>query len=187
MLYQIVLFIILQSIVQSEDCKVQGKINTDQTWYGFIGIGRFKHNTSRFQYTFKFSSSSSPINVLLYFDDQIKALQYRDTCSGKEAILKPENNQIIHLTTNSIWSGCKAGTDDNTGMIICKGARILRSHRPRTWHIAVSSCNSPSGINMEYNLTFVNHLDGNCDPNTTGGSITVFKTLKWLFSLVFME
>ena len=186
MFYQILLFVILQSIARSEDCNVEGTLCTYQTWHGFIGSHLMSRNDSRMEYTFKYLLSSTPVNVLLYFDDQIKELENLTTCSDKEAVMRRENNQIINLTTSNYWSGCKAETDDDNGpieKIICRGRRSFRSIKPRTWSIAVSSCNSSCGIHLEYNLTFINHLDETCNGKSIVGSIRVDLVLFLLYCL----
>ncbi|GCB83637.1 hypothetical protein scyTo_0024160, partial [Scyliorhinus torazame] len=50
-------------------------------------------------------------NILLYFDDvtQWPAVYQKNRmdCYEKESVLRPDNNQVINLTTRYTWSGCE--------------------------------------------------------------------------------
>lgn len=37
-------------------------------------------------------------------------------CYQKEAVLRPENNQVINLTTRYTWSGCVVRANKNTNI-----------------------------------------------------------------------
>ena len=184
MLNKIIFFAVLQGIVRSKDCNVQGNITTFQKWYGFIAFGRVYQSSdssiSRLNFTFEYPLSSSTIDVLLYFDDQADLLLLKNTesCFSKVSILRHENNQIIPLSTGHPWSGCKAQND--TKMLVCNGSRSFRSEKRRTWFVAVSSCTTMAEINLKYNLTFINVLNGNCEGNATGGSRKVYQ--GWIHS-----
>ena len=66
------------------------------------------------------------------------------SCSEKEGHLRPENNQVINLTTRYTWSGCKVvGEDPLPKTLECAGGRSFRSYRERWWFVAVSHCGSP--------------------------------------------
>jgi len=58
-------------------------------------------------------------------------------CRQKEAVLHPENNQIIYLTEREGWTGCAAPVD---GQVRCETAQSFASVRERWWFFAVSRC-----------------------------------------------
>ncbi|CAD5117960.1 DgyrCDS6699 [Dimorphilus gyrociliatus] len=105
--------------------------------------------------------------VLLYFDDQWPNVYGKKTsskvpkaydvsCPEKESVLKPENNQVINLTTRYAWSGCRIEKDNGVDIYNCSGSRSFKSARERWWFIAVSNCNSKYGLFLEYDITMTN-------------------------------
>lgn len=58
-------------------------------------------------------------------------------CFQKEAVLLPENNQIVYLSVSNWWSGCK---DNGNGVYECNASRAFASSRERWWYLAVSHC-----------------------------------------------
>ena len=62
---------------------------------------------------------------------------FAQNCRQKEAVLHPENNQIIYLTEREGWTGCSAPLD---GYVHCETAQSFESARERWWFIAVSRC-----------------------------------------------
>jgi len=71
------------------------------------------------------------------FTDNYSSESSAQNCHQKEAVLHPENNQIIYLTEREGWTGCGAPVD---GMIHCETAQWFESVRERWWFIAVSRC-----------------------------------------------
>uniref|UniRef100_A0A3Q0RUP0 Transmembrane protein 145 n=1 Tax=Amphilophus citrinellus TaxID=61819 RepID=A0A3Q0RUP0_AMPCI len=91
----------------------------------------------RLDFWFRYPKSRCCQNILLYFDDssQWPAVYKRPekNCYQKEAVLRPENNQVINLTTLYTWSGCV--------VLRCKGGRSFRSG---------------DGLQLEYEMTLTN-------------------------------
>ena len=68
---------------------------------------------------------------------------YKQNCYQREAVLRPENNQIIYLTLRHFWSGCMINhTADGTEIYTCRANRTFRSARERWWYMAASHCGS---------------------------------------------
>uniref|UniRef100_A0AAV2MAK1 Intimal thickness related receptor IRP domain-containing protein n=1 Tax=Knipowitschia caucasica TaxID=637954 RepID=A0AAV2MAK1_KNICA len=76
-------------------------------------------------------------------------------CYQKEAVLRPENNQVINLTTRYTWSGCMVEGDENEEVLSCVGGRSFRSVRERWWYIALSKCGG-DGLQLEYEMNLTN-------------------------------
>ncbi|KAK2170007.1 hypothetical protein LSH36_5g16011 [Paralvinella palmiformis] len=64
-------------------------------------------------------------------------------CWQKEAVLRPENYQIIYLTLRHFWSGCKLNTTARIPYYRCTGSRVFLSARERWWFVAASKCGGP--------------------------------------------
>ena len=67
------------------------------------------------------------------------------SCAEREAVLRPENNQVINLTTRYTWSGCDItqGPLPNGSMgdwYSCIGGRTFSSIRERWWFLVVDNC-----------------------------------------------
>uniref|UniRef100_A0A8C5CGX4 Transmembrane protein 145 n=1 Tax=Gadus morhua TaxID=8049 RepID=A0A8C5CGX4_GADMO len=96
-------------------------------------------------------------NILLYFDDssQWPAVYKKPdkNCYQKEEVLRPENNQVINLTTRYTWSGCVEDGDEE--VLSCVGGRSFRSVRERWWYIALSKCGG-EGLQLEYEMKLTN-------------------------------
>ena len=68
---------------------------------------------------------------------------FTQNCWQKEAMLRPENNQIIYLTLMHYWSGCTLNTSvPDVPFYHCAATRTFRSSRERWWYIATSHCGS---------------------------------------------
>ncbi|KAL4657663.1 hormone-sensitive lipase-like [Arapaima gigas] len=88
---------------------VRGTVNTKEDWV-FLTRFCFLTDLGRLEFRFRYPKSRCCQNILLYFDDnsQWPAVYKRPDkdCYQKEAVLRPENNQVINLTTHYTWSGC---------------------------------------------------------------------------------
>ncbi|XP_072122378.1 transmembrane protein 145 isoform X4 [Mobula birostris] len=137
---------------------VRGKINTTEDWV-FLTRFCFLSNHGRLQFHFKYPEANCCQNVLLYFDDatQWPAIYQKQNldCYEKESVLRPDNNQVINLTTRYIWSGCEVVEEEQTRFLSCLGGRSFRSARERWWYIALSKCGS-SGLQLHYEMKLTN-------------------------------
>uniref|UniRef100_A0A3Q1F5V9 Transmembrane protein 145 n=1 Tax=Acanthochromis polyacanthus TaxID=80966 RepID=A0A3Q1F5V9_9TELE len=113
----------------------------------------FLTDFGRLDFRFRYPKSRCCQNILLYFDDssQWPAVYKRPekNCYQKEAVLRPENNQVINLTTHYTWSGCVVR------VLSCVGGRSFRSVRERWWYIALSKCGG-DGLQLEYEMKLTN-------------------------------
>ncbi|XP_038668984.1 transmembrane protein 145-like [Scyliorhinus canicula] len=76
-------------------------------------------------------------------------------CYEKESVLRPDNNQVINLTTRYTWSGCEVVEEGQSRYLSCLGGRSFRSVRERWWYIALSKCGG-SGLELEYEMKLTN-------------------------------
>ncbi|KAK3541524.1 hypothetical protein QTP86_028648 [Hemibagrus guttatus] len=85
-----------------------------QDWV-FLTRFCFLTDFGRLDFKFRYPKSRCCQNILLYFDEssQWPAVYKRPDkdCYQKEAVLRPENNQVINLTTRYTWSGCVVGCE----------------------------------------------------------------------------
>uniref|UniRef100_A0A6Q2YZ65 Intimal thickness related receptor IRP domain-containing protein n=1 Tax=Esox lucius TaxID=8010 RepID=A0A6Q2YZ65_ESOLU len=125
-----------------------------QDWV-FLTRFCFLSDFGRLDFRFRYIKSRCCQNILLYFDDssQWPAVYKRPDkdCYQKEAVLRPENNQVINLTTRYTWSGC-VGDEE---VLSCVGGRSFRSVRERWWYIALSKCGG-EGLQLEYEMKLTN-------------------------------
>ncbi|KAK1806209.1 hypothetical protein P4O66_000096 [Electrophorus voltai] len=132
---------------------VRGIVNTKEDWV-FLTRFCFLTDFGRLDFNFRYPKSHCCQNILLYFDEssQWPAVYKRPDkdCYQKEAVLRPENNQVINLTTRYTWSGCVVEGEGEEEMLNCVGGRSFRSVRERWWYIALSKC----GI-LETDITFL--------------------------------
>lgn len=77
-------------------------------------------------------------------------------CIDKEDKVYRGNNQVVNLTTNYIWSGCKKTEKLSLTHLVCNGDRRFVSNRERWWYIAVSNCDSTKGLFLNYRLEMTN-------------------------------
>ncbi|XP_063108910.1 transmembrane protein 145 isoform X3 [Cavia porcellus] len=98
-------------------------------------------------------------NILLYFDDPSQwPAVYKagdKDCLAKESVIRPENNQVINLTTQYAWSGCQVVSEEGTRYLSCSSGRSFRSVRERWWYIALSKCGG-EGLQLEYEMVLTN-------------------------------
>uniref|UniRef100_A0A668A8A3 Transmembrane protein 145 n=1 Tax=Myripristis murdjan TaxID=586833 RepID=A0A668A8A3_9TELE len=122
-----------------------------QDWI-FLTRFCFLTDFGRLDFRFRYPKSRCCQNILLYFDDSSQwPAVYKSpkkNCYQKEAVLRPENNQVINLTTRYTWSGC-------VEVLSCVGGRSFRSVRERWWYIALSKCGG-DGLQLEYEMKLTN-------------------------------
>ncbi|TRY84545.1 hypothetical protein DNTS_001300, partial [Danionella cerebrum] len=137
---------------------VRGIVNTKEDWV-FLTRFCFLTDFGRLNFRFRYPKSRCCQNILLYFDEssQWPAVYKRPDkdCYQKEAVLRPENNQVINLTTRYTWSGCMVEAEGDEEMLSCVGGRSFRSVRERWWYIALSKCGG-DGLMLEYEMTLTN-------------------------------
>ncbi|XP_052003731.1 transmembrane protein 145-like [Xyrauchen texanus] len=137
---------------------VRGIVNTKEDWV-FLTRFCFLTDFGRLDFKFRYPKSRCCQNILLYFDEssQWPAVYKRPDkdCYQKESVLRPENNQVINLTTRYTWSGCMVEGEGNEEMLSCIGGRSFRSVRERWWYIALSKCGG-DGLQLEYEMTLTN-------------------------------
>ncbi|TKS82312.1 Transmembrane protein 145 [Collichthys lucidus] len=108
---------------------VKGIVNTKEDWV-FLTRFCFLTDFGRLDFRFRYPKSRCCQNILLYFDDssQWPAVYKRPekNCYQKEAVLRPENNQVEG--------------DGDEEVLSCVGGRSFRSVRERWWYIALSKC-----------------------------------------------
>uniref|UniRef100_A0A8C7CBF4 Transmembrane protein 145 n=1 Tax=Oncorhynchus kisutch TaxID=8019 RepID=A0A8C7CBF4_ONCKI len=128
--------------------------HSKQDWL-FLTRFCFLTDFGRLDFRFRYQKSRCCQNILLYFDDssQWPAVYKKPDkdCYQKEAVLRPENNQVINLTTRYTWSGC-VGDEE---VLSCVGGRSFRSVRERWWYIALSKCGG-EGLQLEYEMKLTN-------------------------------
>ncbi|XP_059423874.1 transmembrane protein 145-like [Carassius carassius] len=151
---------------------VRGIVNTKEDWV-FLTRFCFLTDFGRLNFKFRYPKSRCCQNILLYFDEssQWPAVYKRPDkdCYQKESVLRPENNQVINLTTRYTWSGCMVEGEGNEEMLSCVGGRSFRSVRERWWYIALSKCGmkrlssafghlqkAGDGLQLEYEMTLTN-------------------------------
>ena len=151
----------------ADECVTNGTLSTTDLWHGYLFQHTFHANPSTFKYHISYPASQCCVNLLLYFDDQVNEINNTMTCEQREAILSPENNQIISLQLQNVFGGCE--TTNNTGveMLTCTKEFSFQSIHPRTWHAALSRCNSNNdSLTIEYFFNVTNVV-GACDSHTT--------------------
>ncbi|KAK1151842.1 transmembrane protein 145 isoform X1 [Acipenser oxyrinchus oxyrinchus] len=135
---------------------VHGNLSTKEDWV-FLTRFCFLTDFGRLEFRFRYPESRCCQNILLYFDDstQWPAVYKKNDqdCYSKESVLRPENNQVINLTTRYTWSGCQV--EAGSRYLTCLGGRSFRSVRERWWYIALSKCGG-DGLELEYEMKLTN-------------------------------
>ncbi|XP_071842865.1 transmembrane protein 145-like isoform X3 [Apostichopus japonicus] len=168
------LWILLSSITLTKALYMEGELRTIDTW-SFMARFCFLSEVGRLRFEVEYPKSFAVENLILYYDeaDQWGAVYPVDsaplkTCAQKESVLRPENHQIINLTTEFVWSGCISESMDSEtdeGWIStygdeekfdCKGGRSFRSVRDRWWYLVIDNCESANGLVARYKLTMTN-------------------------------
>uniref|UniRef100_A0A8U8BPB1 Transmembrane protein 145 n=1 Tax=Geospiza parvula TaxID=87175 RepID=A0A8U8BPB1_GEOPR len=87
---------------------VRGRISTKEDWV-FLTRFCFLSDFGRLDFHFRYPEAKCCQNILRGGKD----------CLAKESVIRPENNQVINLTTQYAWSGCQvrigAGAAPNLG------------------------------------------------------------------------
>ncbi|XP_011499139.1 PREDICTED: transmembrane protein 145 isoform X1 [Ceratosolen solmsi marchali] len=137
-----------------------GQLITNQNW-AFLARFCFLSEKGKFQYDFIISSNNTETNLLLYYDSATQwpnVYPSNKTCVERELVLRRDLGQIISLSPYSSYtdiSGCSfIGEEKNE--IRCTNHREFRSSRPRWWFIALSNCQSKSGLNITYWISLTN-------------------------------
>ncbi|XP_074427655.1 uncharacterized protein LOC141736905, partial [Larus michahellis] len=119
----------------------------------------FLSDLGRLDFHFRYPEAKCCQNILLYFDDpsQWPAVYGRGDkdCLAKESVIRPENNQVINLTTQYAWSGCQVLLEDSVRYLSCSSGRSFRSVRERWWYVALSKCGG-DGLELEYEMVLTN-------------------------------
>ncbi|KAK4805277.1 hypothetical protein QYF61_002903 [Mycteria americana] len=114
-----------------------------QDWV-FLTRFCFLSDYGRLDFHFRYPEAKCCENILLYFDDpsQWPAVYKKGNkdCLAKESVIRPENNQVINLTTQYAWSGCQVLLEDSVRYLSCASGRSFRSVRERWWYVALSKC-----------------------------------------------
>ena len=142
-------------------CVYEGELKTDKDWYGFMANITIM-TTGRMTFEFEYPADKCCQNVLFYLEDQVSILNARMNCWQKEALLRPEDDQILRLTPRFSWSGCHMSQHGGVSTYICNGGRSFAStvggDTPTSWYIAISNCASLLGLEMKYKLEILGHI-----------------------------
>ncbi|KYO40874.1 transmembrane protein 145 [Alligator mississippiensis] len=129
-----------------------------QDWV-FLTRFCFLSDYGRLDFRFRYPEAKCCENILLYFDDpsQWPAVYKKgeQDCLMKESVIRPENNQVINLTTQYAWSGCQVVVEDAVRYLSCASGRSFRSVRERWWYVALSKCGG-DGLELEYEMVLTN-------------------------------
>lgn len=172
MIYSAVLVLLFcdfsqQSSVVStnQPCVVKGQFTTHLQWYGYL-LQKTLHKEAKIEYQITYPERECCVNMMIYYDDQIKELKETMNCQQRNAILPVKNNQVISLSTQNQTKGCERYRPSASAepLIVCTGERTLRSSGPRTWYIAISRCNSDSSKPLDMSFYFnVSNYFGVCE------------------------
>uniref|UniRef100_A0A2I2YNE1 Transmembrane protein 145 n=1 Tax=Gorilla gorilla gorilla TaxID=9595 RepID=A0A2I2YNE1_GORGO len=147
---------------------VRGNLSSKEDWV-FLTRFCFLSDYGRLDFRFRYPELLVPNisglqakccqNILLYFDDPSQwPAVYKagdKDCLAKESVIRPENNQVINLTTQYAWSGCQVVSEEGTRYLSCSSGRSFRSVRERWWYIALSKCGG-DGLQLEYEMVLTN-------------------------------
>ncbi|XP_072823100.1 transmembrane protein 145 isoform X1 [Vicugna pacos] len=137
---------------------VRGNLSSKEDWV-FLTRFCFLSDYGRLDFRFRYPEAKCCQNILLYFDDPSQwPAVYKagdKDCLAKESVIRPENNQVINLTTQYAWSGCQVVSEEGTHYLSCSSGRSFRSVRERWWYIALSKCGG-DGLQLEYEMILTN-------------------------------
>lgn len=137
---------------------VRGNLSSKEDWM-FLTRFCFLSDYGRLDFRFRYPEAKCCQNILLYFDDPSQwPAVYKagdKDCLAKESVIRPENNQVINLTTQYAWSGCQVVSEEGTRYLSCSSGRSFRSVRERWWYIALSKCGG-DGLQLEYEMVLTN-------------------------------
>ncbi|XP_062967161.1 transmembrane protein 145 isoform X3 [Cynocephalus volans] len=137
---------------------VRGNLSSKEDWV-FLTRFCFLSDYGRLDFRFHYPEARCCQNILLYFDDPSQwPAVYKagdKDCLAKESVIRPENNQVINLTTQYAWSGCQVVSEEGTRYLSCSSGRSFRSVRERWWYIALSKCGG-DGLQLDYEMVLTN-------------------------------
>ncbi|XP_060042019.1 transmembrane protein 145 isoform X3 [Erinaceus europaeus] len=111
---------------------VRGNLSSKEDWV-FLTRFCFLSDYGRLDFRFRYPEAKCCQNILLYFDDPSQwpaVYKARDKdCLAKESVIRPENNQVINLTTQYAWSGCQGdGLQLEYEMVLTNGKSFWTRH-----------------------------------------------------------
>ncbi|KAM8791086.1 transmembrane protein 145 isoform 3-T3 [Rhynchonycteris naso] len=152
------LLLLLPLIPRAQAKYVRGNLSSKEDWV-FLTRFCFLSDYGRLDFRFRYPEAKCCQNILLYFDDPSQwPAVYKagdKDCLAKESVIRPENNQVINLTTQYAWSGCQVVSEEGTRYLSCSSGRSFRSVRERWWYIALSKCGG-DGLQLEYEMVLTN-------------------------------
>ncbi|XP_049756766.1 transmembrane protein 145 isoform X4 [Elephas maximus indicus] len=152
------LLLLLQLPPRARAKYVRGNLSSKEDWV-FLTRFCFLSDYGRLDFRFRYPEAKCCQNILLYFDDPSQwPAVYKagdKDCLAKESVIRPENNQVINLTTQYAWSGCQVVSEEGTRYLTCSSGRSFRSVRERWWYIALSKCGG-DGLQLEYEMVLTN-------------------------------
>ncbi|KAM9224981.1 transmembrane protein 145 isoform 1-T1 [Dugong dugon] len=152
------LLLLLQLPPRARAKYVRGNLSSKEDWV-FLTRFCFLSDYGRLDFRFRYPEAKCCQNILLYFDDPSQwPAVYKagdKDCLSKESVIRPENNQVINLTTQYAWSGCQVVSEEGTRYLSCSSGRSFRSVRERWWYIALSKCGG-DGLQLEYEMVLTN-------------------------------
>nr|XP_014198180.3 transmembrane protein 145 isoform X4 [Pan paniscus] len=123
---------------------VRGNLSSKEDWV-FLTRFCFLSDYGRLDFRFRYPEAKCCQNILLYFDDPSQwPAVYKagdKDCLAKESVIRPENNQVINLTTQYAWSGCQVVSEEGTHYLSCSSGRSFRSG---------------DGLQLEYEMVLTN-------------------------------
>ncbi|KAG3256138.1 hypothetical protein H1C71_039187 [Ictidomys tridecemlineatus] len=123
---------------------VRGNLSSKEDWV-FLTRFCFLSDYGRLDFRFRYPETKCCQNILLYFDDPSQwPAVYKagdKDCLAKESVIRPENNQVINLTTQYAWSGCQVVSEEGTRYLSCSSGRSFRSG---------------DGLQLEYEMVLTN-------------------------------
>ncbi|XP_059987431.1 transmembrane protein 145 isoform X4 [Lagenorhynchus albirostris] len=111
---------------------VRGNLSSKEDWV-FLTRFCFLSDYGRLDFRFRYPEAKCCQNILLYFDDPSQwPAVYKagdKDCLAKESVIRPENNQVINLTTQYAWSGCQGdGLQLEYEMVLTNGKSFWTQH-----------------------------------------------------------
>lgn len=146
-------------------CVYEGHLKSPKNWYGFIA-NISVINTARMTFEFVFPSTVCCQSILFYSEDQMNIINSRMNCWQKQNLLRPEEDQLLHLTPRFVWSGCQMVNFGGISNYVCEGGRSLvadQMNGRQAWFVAVSNCESLYGLNLYYRILIYGQI-GECKP-----------------------
>ncbi|XP_040832527.1 transmembrane protein 145 isoform X2 [Ochotona curzoniae] len=138
------LLLLLPLLPRARAKYVRGNLSSKEDWV-FLTRFCFLSDYGRLDFRFRYPEAKCCQNILLYFDDPSQwPAVYKagdKDCLAKESVIRPENNQVINLTTQYAWSGCQVVAEEGTRYLSCSSGRSFRSG---------------DGLQLEYEMVLTN-------------------------------